>query len=211
MKLPRLYPILDTATLARRGMAIEDAANTMLDAGVGMLQLRHKEHFTRAMFETAERVSVMCRQASVPFIMNDRADLALILDAGLHLGQDDLPPQAARTVIGQRPLGFSTHNEQQLAEAARAVQADYFAVGPIFGTTSKENPDPVLGLENVRRWLPLANRPTVAIGGITLDNAKQTLQAGFDSVAIIGALYPDPLTPQTLHERIRQWLNHVNN
>ena len=211
MKLPRLYPILDTATVARRGMAVEQAAQVMIHAGVGILQLRHKEHFSRAMFETLERVSVLCRAAQTPFVINDRADLALMFDAALHLGQDDLPPAAARRVIGQRPLGFSTHNEKQLTEAAQAGIADYLALGPIFGTTSKENPDPAVGLDNARQWLKATAKPTVAIGGITIDNATAVLQCGFASVAVIGALYPDPLTAATLHERIRHWQNVLNN
>lgn len=211
MILPRLYPILDTATLARRAMSIEDAAKTLLEGGVKILQLRHKEHFSRAMFETAERVGVLCRQAAVPLIVNDRADLARMFDAGLHLGQDDLPPAAARMVIGRQTLGFSTHNEEQLRAAVAAGEADYLALGPIFGTRSKDNPDPVVGLDNARRWLPLANKPTVAIGGITLENAGAVLAAGFDSVAVIGGLYPDPLTPASLRERIRLWQNILLN
>lgn len=208
MKLPRLYPILDTATLARRGMPVATAAAILLEGDARILQLRHKEHFTREMFETAESVSVLCRHAGVPFVMNDRADLALMLDAaGLHLGQDDLPPATARNLVGpRRLLGFSTHNAEQL-RAAAAEPVDYLALGPIFGTASKENPDPVVDLESVPR--ELFTKPMVAIGGITLENAPQVLKAGFDSVAVIGALYPDPLTPASLRERMAQWQSLV--
>jgi thiamine-phosphate pyrophosphorylase len=210
MQLPRLYPILDTATLAQRGMPVTTAATILLESGAGILQLRHKEHFTREMFETAEAVAVLCRQAAVPFIMNDRADLALMLDAaGLHLGQDDLPPSTARNLLGpRRRLGFSTHNPGQL-QAAAQEPVDYLALGPIFGTASKENPDPVVGLENLPRELFV--KPMVAIGGITLHNAASVLAAGFDSVAVIGGLYPDPLTPASLRERIAQWQSLVQN
>jgi thiamine-phosphate pyrophosphorylase len=205
MNLPPLYPILDTATLAQRGMEIEEAAAIFLSSGAGILQLRHKEHFTRTMFETAERVAVRCRQAGVPFIVNDRADIARMLDAGLHLGQDDLPPAAARAVIGQRTLGFSTHNEAQLKAALENSTADYLALGPIFGTQSKANPDPVVGLANASLWRKHFAKPMVAIGGITLAHAPAVLDAGFSSVAVISGLYPDPLTPATLRERIALW------
>jgi len=206
MKLPRLYPILDTGTLARRGLALETAVSVMLEAGVGILQLRHKEHFSRALFETAERIAVCCRLAGVPFVVNDRADIARLLGAGLHLGQEDLPVSAARQILGdQAALGFSTHNEEQLRNAP--AEASYLAMGPIFATGTKENLDPVVGLQSLRKWRALTAKPLVAIGGITLDNAREVIAAGADSVAVVNALYPDPLTPAGLRERIQQWNN----
>ena len=211
MKLPRLYPILDTATLARRGMDVATAAGVMLDAGIGILQLRHKEHFTRELFQTSEDIAVLCRKRGVPFVMNDRADLALMLNAGLHLGQDDLAPATARRLIGaERVLGYSTHNEAQLSDAAQ-TPVDYLALGPIFSTTSKENPDPEVGLDSAARWRKLFAGPIVAIGGITMENAPEVLAAGFDSVAVISGLYPDPLTPASLRERILAWQSLVKN
>jgi thiamine-phosphate pyrophosphorylase len=123
-------------------------------------------------------------------VTNDRADLAKLFGAALHLGQDDLLPSVARRVIGPDAMvGFSTHNETQL-RAAADEPADYLALGPIFGTATKENPDPTVGLAELRRLRPISNRPLVAIGGITRANALQTLEAGADSVAVIGDLFP---------------------
>lgn len=204
MKLLRLYPILDTATLARRGMPFETAAEVMLASGVGILQLRHKDAFDRDLFEATERVAARCRAAGVTFIINDRADIARLVDAGgVHVGQEDMPVAEVRRLLGDdQVLGFSTHNPAQLASA---TDADYVALGPIFGTASKENPDPVVGLDQLREWRGLNDRPLVAIGGITLETAAAVLGAGADSVAVISALYPDPLTPDTLAERLQAW------
>ncbi len=209
LRLPRLYPILDTAWLDRVGLAPERAAEVMLEAGVGVLQLRHKGHFSRALFQAAERIADLCRRAGALFIVNDRADVARLLDAGLHVGQDDLPPAEARRLLGpERPLGFSTHNREQFA-AALQEPADYLAFGPIFPTASKENPDPVVGLdllpalaEQARR----AGRPLVAIGGITRTRALEVLAAGAEAVAVISDLLPQPCTPAALRQRVEEWL-----
>ncbi len=189
--LPRFYPILDTEAAARHGIDPARAAGEVLAAGAQILQFRHKGFFSREIFATMERVAQLCRDARVPFVVNDRADLARLMNAALHLGQDDLPPSAARRVVGMEALvGFSTHNEAQLRAAANEP-ADYLALGPIFGTASKLNPDPVVGLEGLRRLRPLTERPLVAIGGITRQNARAVLDAGADSVAVIGDLFPD--------------------
>jgi thiamine-phosphate pyrophosphorylase len=131
--------------------------------------------------------------AGVKLIMNDRADLCLAAQYdGLHLGQDDLPSKAARRIIGPaRWLGVSTHNREQLAEADQS-SADYLAVGPVFATSSKANPDPVVGLEGVRRARELSRKPLVAIGGITRSNARSVIEAGADAVAVISDLLLDP-------------------
>jgi len=131
--------------------------------------------------------------ASVKLIMNDRADLCLAAGFdGLHVGQDDLSPEAARLIVGAaRWLGVSTHNPEQLAEADKS-SADYLAIGPIFATTSKANPDPVVGLAGVRRARELTRQPLVAIGGITRANARSVIEAGADSVAVISDLLRDP-------------------
>jgi len=125
--------------------------------------------------------------------MNDRADLCLAAEFdGLHLGQDDLSPEAARRIIGPtRWLGVSTHNPEQLAEADK-TSADYLAIGPVFATTTKANPDPVVGLEGVRRARQLTSKPLVAIGGITRANARAVIEAGADAVAVISDLIRDP-------------------
>src|SRR2546430_2566685 len=118
MKLPRIYPILDSGFLAKRDCSIERVAAAMLEGGAAILQFRHKPHWTRAILETAEKIARMCREQGALFIVNDRADMAMLLDAGLHVGQNDLAPRDARRLIGpDRVLGFSTHNAQQLSAA----------------------------------------------------------------------------------------------
>ena len=201
--LPRFYPILDTEAAACRGIHPVNAAAQILEAGVQILQFRHKGILSREIFEQMERIAALCREARVLFVVNDRADLARLMDAALHLGQDDLPPAAARRVTGpETRIGFSTHNERQL-RAAQSEPVDYLALGPIFGTASKHNPDPVVGLAELRRLRPLTERPLVAIGGITRDNAPDVLAAGAGSVAIIGDLFPED---GNLLARAEDWL-----
>ena len=205
MLLPRLYPILDTALLERLGCPVTAAADGMLAGGARILQFRHKGHFSRAIFEQAEQVAELCRRAGALFIVDDRADIALLVDAGLHVGQDDLPPRDARRLLGpDRVLGFSTHNEEQLTTAL-AEPADYLAFGPVFPTATKERPDPVVGLEELRRMRLLADRPLVAIGGITRYNALDVLAAGADSLAVVSDLYPEQCTSETLRARMEEW------
>ncbi len=203
--IPKLYPILDTATLAQRDASLLSATRAFLQAGATLLQLRHKGHWSRGIFHEAEAAAQLCRERNATLIVNDRADIAILLNAGLHIGQDDLPPQVARRLIGpERLLGFSTHNEAQLA-AASSEPVDYVAIGPIFPTKSKQNPDPTLTPNHLRQWRTLVARPLVAIGGIDRQNARLVLEAGADSVAIIGDLYPDSATEQTLYERAAEW------
>jgi thiamine-phosphate pyrophosphorylase len=203
MVLPAFYPILDTDAAARRNVDVLDAAKQILDAEVQILQFRHKGFWSRSVFEALERIAELCRHARVPFIVNDRADLAKLVGAALHLGQDDLPPSAARRIVGTAAvIGFSTHNEAQL-RAAADEPADYLALGPIFGTASKLNPDPVVGLKELRRLRPLTKRQLVAIGGITRENARAALEAGADSVAVIGDLFPDD---GNIGRRVKEWL-----
>ncbi len=204
--LPPFYPILDTAALERRQYPLLLAAEALLEAGARLLQLRHKGSFTRKMFEQAEYAARLCRHFGASLIVNDRADIAMMLDAGLHVGQDDIAPQHARRLLGERRvIGFSTHNADQL-RAAAGEPVDYVALGPIFATSSKPAPDPVVGLEGLRRWRPLAPQPLVAIGGIRIENAGQVLEAGADSVAVIGDLLPEELNKKTLRERVERWL-----
>lgn len=206
MILPRFYPILDTGLCTRRGLDIVSAAEAILAGGAKILQLRHKTHFSRDVFAQAERIGSHCAAAGALFVMNDRADMALLLDAGLHLGQDDLPAEAARRLIGpERLLGLSTHNDAQLRAALREP-VDYIALGPIFSTASKLNPDPLVGVEELRRLRALTEKPLVAIGGITRANAGEVIAAGADSVAVIADLIPDECTIEALYERTREWL-----
>jgi thiamine-phosphate pyrophosphorylase len=191
MILPRFYPILDTGVALRAGISPVDAAVQILDARARILQFRHKGFLSREAFTWLERIAELARAAGATLVVNDRADIAKIFGAALHLGQDDLTPSVARRVIGPDAIvGYSTHNESQL-RAACNEPADYLALGPIFGTATKENPDPTVGLDELRRLRPISNRPLVAIGGITRANARQVLDAGADSVAVIGDLFPE--------------------
>jgi thiamine-phosphate pyrophosphorylase len=141
----------------------------------------------------------------VALVVNDRADVAKLLDAGLHVGQDDLPPGDARRLLGPAAmLGYSTHNLRQF-EAALAEPVDYLAIGPVFATASKQNPDPVVGLDELRKCRALSPRPLVAIGGITRDSVAAVLAAGADSVAIIGDLLPETCTHANLRRRMGEW------
>jgi thiamine-phosphate pyrophosphorylase len=144
------------------------------------------------MLDEARRLRQLLGDRARLFI-NDRADLAVASAcAGVHLGQDDLSPDAARRVIGPKLwLGVSTHNPQQL-QAADATSADYLAIGPVFSTTSKDKPDPVVGLDSVRRARALTHKPLVAIGGITRQNARSVIDAGADAVAVIADLRHEP-------------------
>ena len=191
MKLPRFYPILDTATIDRCGAKIIPAAEALLTAGAKIIQLRHKTHFHRDLYADAERIAVLCADAGATFVINDRVDVAMLLNAAVHVGQDDLAPSDVRRICKTNPtVGFSTHNEAQL-RAAASEPIDYVALGPIFGTASKENPDPQVGLDELRRLKPLALVPLVAIGGITRATATAVWSAGADSIAVVGDLYPN--------------------
>lgn len=191
--------------LGQRGLDPATAAEAMLEGGARILQFRHKRSYSRVVFEQAERVAELCRQAGALFVVNDRADIAILLDAGVHVGQEDLPPADVRGLIGEgRILGFSTHNEEQL-RAAAGEPADYLALGPIFGTTTKDRPDPVVGLEELRRLRPLDRRPLVAIGGITRQNAPAVLEAGADSVAVISDLLPPDCSYESIRARMEEW------
>jgi thiamine-phosphate pyrophosphorylase len=206
MNLPRVYPILDSESLERCGISMETAAAALLEGGAGILQIRHKSQWTRDFLETARTVARLCRENGTPLIVNDRADFALLLEAGLHVGQDDLSPRDARKLIGsEATLGYSSHNLAQLA-AAGGEPVDYVAIGPIFATSSKRNSDPVVGVDEIRRCRSLIEKPLVAIGGITLENARGVWDSGADSVAIIGALLPQPATARALRGRMEEWI-----
>jgi len=196
VSLPRLYPILDPSCLHDSGSVLE-AADQLTAAGVTLLQYRNKSANARQMLDDARELKRRLAGRAM-LIMNDRADLCLAADFdGLHLGQDDLSPESARRIIGHefqgkpRWLGVSTHNPEQLSEADK-TSADYLAIGPVFATSSKANPDPVVGLEGVRKARALTSKPLVAIGGITRANARSVIEAGADSVAVISDLLRDP-------------------
>jgi thiamine-phosphate pyrophosphorylase len=203
---PRVYPILDTASLARLGIDPVEAAAAMLKGGARIIQFRHKAFWSRGIFAQAEQIAALCHEVSATFIVNDRADYAQLLRAGLHLGQDDLLPKDARIVTGSSAIiGFSTHNAQQMREAA-SEPVDYVAFGPLFRSVSKERPDPIVGLETLREIRTLTDRPLVAIGGITLESAAACWNAGADSVAVIASLLPTPCTAASIRETMHEWI-----
>jgi thiamine-phosphate pyrophosphorylase len=191
MLLPRLYPILDAAYFPD-ARAMFAAAAELAAAGVMLLQYRNKQGTARQMLDQARELKSRLGP-NIKLIMNDRADLCLAAGFdGLHVGQDDLSPESARSIIGgNRWLGVSTHNPEQLAEADK-TSADYVAIGPVFATASKANPDPVVGLAGVRRARELTRKPLVAIGGITRANGRSVIEAGADAVAVISGLLRDP-------------------
>jgi len=187
---PRLYAIVDST----RGLTqdLVTYAEELTAGGCTLLQYRNKSGNARVMLEQARELKRHLG-SSARLIMNDRADFCLAADFdGVHVGQDDLSPEAVRAIIGpQRCLGVSTHTPQQLREAD-LTSADYLAIGPVFATSSKDRPDPVVGLDGVRRARQLTRKPLVAIGGITRANAVSVIEAGADSVAVISDLLREP-------------------
>ena len=190
---PALYAILD-ATPAQSAASLVFLANKIADAGVQLIQLRAKRLPARQIYEIANAL-IAAAPANVKIIINDRPDLASIAHAaGVHLGQEDLPVTAARQICPPPQwVGISTHNLEQL-RAANHTSADYIAVGPIYPTTTKENPDPVVGLDLIRAARKLTRKPLVAVGGITMNSVPEVFRAGADSVAVISDLLnaPDP-------------------
>jgi thiamine-phosphate pyrophosphorylase len=207
--LPRLYVILD-ATLLKNSP--RDCAQELAAAGVRLLQYRDKSASARDLLETSRKLVFALSSHGASLIVNDRPDVAALAGAaGVHVGQEDLDPQQTRAVVGaQMRVGVSTHNLEQFRRAAMTT-ADSIAVGPIFDTKSKANPEPVVGLELLRQVRPLTEKPIVAIGGITLDRAASVIAAGADSVAVIR----DVLCAARPTEQARRYLetlsaaNHV--
>jgi len=191
IELPRLYAIVDRSCFSRPEELLS-MARELSAAGLCLLQYRDKSGSAREILELA---LALRRQlgTSLRLILNDRADLARAADfGGVHLGQEDLSVEGARKVTGASLwLGVSTHRPEQV-EAANRTSADYLAIGPVFATASKARPDPVVGLEGIRRVRPLTPKPLVAIGGITRTNCRSVLAAGADSVAVISDLLPEP-------------------
>ncbi len=190
LDLPRLYPIID-AFYFSDDRALFHFAEELFSAGVTLLQYRNKLGSSRQMLAHARELRRMAGTRA-RLIMNDRADLCLAAAFdGVHVGQDDLPPEIVRRIV-QKPLwiGVSTHNPEQL-RGADQTDADYVAIGPVFATTSKTNPDPVVGLDGVCKARALTRKPLVAIGGITRANARSVIDAGADSVAVISDLLSD--------------------
>jgi thiamine-phosphate pyrophosphorylase len=200
----RVYPITDRH---RSGHSHAEQVATLSKGGATLLQLREKIYSSGEFYNEAEAALKVARENGAAVIINDRVDIALALNAdGVHLGQDDLPPVAARGLLGSRAIiGFSTHNLQQ-AQLAAHMPVDYVAIGPIFATATKSSSNPAVGLENlslVRQALP--DMPLVAIGGITRENIKLVLHTGTDAVAIISDIWTS--NDQSSH-KIQQLLKY---
>jgi thiamine-phosphate pyrophosphorylase len=198
--LPRLYVILDAALLT---VPETECAQKLADGGVRLLQYRNKRASARELFESSKQLSSLLVPQDVTFVVNDRADVALAAGAsGVHVGQEDLAVEAARSVIRDgKLLGVSTHNLEQFRQAAD-TSTDYIAVGPVFSTSTKANPDPIVGIELIRQARSLTDKPIVAIGGITMERAAEVIRAGADSVAVISDILLAPHPGQ----RARQYL-----
>lgn len=218
--LPSLYAIVDPAVLDGAGKDLAGYCGVLRDAGVTLVQYRDKRSPEDVL--QGARVVAGCfrgigdsKDKRTMLILNDRADLAVLAGFdGVHVGQQDIPPDDARRVIGSEPfygprttsvglVGVSTHNESQV-RIANETSADYVAIGPVFATGTKQNPDPVVGLEGVRRARQLTSKPLVAIGGITRRNARSVIEAGADSVAVISGLLPPG---ESVAQVVRDFLN----
>lgn len=187
LSLPLLYPVTDTCL---SGLSHAEQVERLAAGGATLIQLREKRKSSREFYEAAVEAMKAARRLGVRIIINDRVDIAIAAGAdGVHLGQDDLPPERARHLLGQsRIIGYSTHTLKQATEADFAP-VDYIAIGPAFQTSTKENPDPVVGLEIIRAVKQKLSKPLVAIGGITLDRAREVIEAGANSLAVISDLY----------------------
>jgi thiamine-phosphate diphosphorylase len=208
MRPPKLYAITDARI---SGLSHAEQVARLCEGGATLIQLREKHLSPREFYREAEDALRVAREHGARLVINDRADIALAVGAdGVHLGQDDLQPLAARALLGDAAIiGFSTHDLAQAAEAAR-MPLDYIAFGPVFDTSSKERPEPVVGLEGLRRVREAvgAEIPLVAIGGITRGNALSVLEAGADSLAVIGALL-SASDPSDITRRTREFLSLV--
>ena len=198
--IPPLYAILSADIFPGDP---EDWARRLAEAGAGIIQYRDKRASSAHLLAVARRLSTLAQSYAFRFVMNDRADIAALAGAGgVHVGQEDIPVEAARRICGPDCwVGVSTHNLEQF-RAAVATSADYIAVGPIFATATKEHPDPVVGVEFIRQVRPLTQKPIVAIGGITAERAREVYAAGANSIAVAADLASAP----DLSARMRAYL-----
>jgi thiamine-phosphate pyrophosphorylase len=206
IELPRLYPILDADALARAGVPLAMAAYALRDAGVRWLQYRDKRASDAEVVERMRELRAIFPAGEAMLLLNDRVHLCDAVGAdGVHIGQEDMAAKQARKILGpERLLGVSTHSVKQLRTALKTGAADYLAIGPVFATSSKDNPDPVVGLEGVKAARALTRLPLVAIGGITSENGRAVIEAGADSVAVISGLLPGD--GKRMAERVRDFL-----
>lgn len=206
--LPSLYPILDSSYLAGaadRAGVLRQIVHDLAAAGVQILQYRNKFPDESQILADARALRESAAGTGLLLILNDYPALAVQAGFdGVHIGQTDMPPDHARRILGPKKiLGVSTHNEPQLCKAD-SQPVDYIAIGPVYPTATKENPDPVIGLEGVQRARYLTDKPLVAIGGITAANSPAVLHAGADSVAVISAIFQPGIGIQT---RAREFLH----
>ncbi|HEU4933364.1 MAG TPA: thiamine phosphate synthase [Pyrinomonadaceae bacterium] len=205
-RLPRVYALTDVQL---SGRSHAEQVELLSLGGASLVQLREKRMPALEFFEQAKAAVTVAERSGVRLIVNDRVDIALAVGAsGVHLGQDDLPPHAARKLLGPNAiLGYSTHNVDQALEAVK-LPIDYLAIGPIFQTTTKTDTFPILGLEGLRAVRrTIGDFPLVAIGGITHANARDAIAAGADSVAVISALLSDPNRITALTRSLAQSLS----
>jgi len=183
-----LYPLTDRAI---SGLPHHEQIRALAQRGIRIIQLREKDLASRDFYLAALAARTVANEVGVKLIINDRVDIALAIRAdGVHLGQDDLPAEAARQLLGPAAIiGISTHNLEQARIASR-MPVDYVAIGPIFATSTKNAPNPTVGLEELRRIRSeLKSMPLVAIGGITQSRLSDVLAAGADAVAVISDLW----------------------
>lgn len=203
--LPKIYPITDVSITELSHL---EQVKKLIAGGAEFIQLREKHASPKEFYEAAKEVLEYVRGRNVKIIINDRADIALSLKAdGVHLGQDDLPPERARKILGEKAIiGFSTHNIEQAAQAVK-WPIDYVAIGPVFATGTKENPDPVVGVEGLKKVREsIGNFPLAAIGGINFENAEHVLSNGADSIAVISSI----LRPAAnISENFRRFVKHL--
>lgn len=201
MRLERLYAILDPSL--RKDLALSEIAKCLLTGGARLIQLRHKEATPRELLEASAALSRLIYSRHGRFIVNDRADIAWLAGAdGVHVGQCDLSVDHVRKILGSRRIvGISTHNLKQALVADRS-SASYIAVGPIFATRTKQDSDPVVGLKRLHEICERVKKPIVAIGGITLENCGEVIEAGADSVAVVR----DLLSARDIVARARKYL-----
>jgi thiamine-phosphate pyrophosphorylase len=203
MFLPKIYPITDVR-LAKISHVRQ--VEKLIEGGAEIIQLREKYASPREFYESAKNALDVARRHNVKIIINDRVDIAQALGAdGVHLGQDDLPPEYVRKILGEKAvIGFSTHNIEQAILAIK-LPVNYLAIGPVFATKTKENPDDVVGIEGVEKVREaIGDFPLIAIGGINSENFRDALNAGADSVAIISDLLFDI---EKITERMRMLIN----
>jgi thiamine-phosphate pyrophosphorylase len=201
--LPRFYPITDVRL---SGFSHAEQVERLAAGGATLIQLREKTASPREFYTAALEAMKVARRLNVRIIINDRVDIAIATNAdGVHLGQEDVPPDHVRRLLGEsRIVGFSTHSLKQAVEAD-GLPVDYVAIGPVFQTSTKENPDAVVGLEAIAATRRQTSKPLVAIGGVTLLSAGSVIQAGADSVAVISDLF----STGDIAERTREFIDRT--